>query len=330
MKKMNNIARLSLIGGILLGSAQAFAAAPLATPALKDIPYPDDEAPKAEEIALGRMLFFDNRISVNGSQSCATCHNPDLGFSDGLKVSTGAMGKPVARNAPHLYNLAWASAMFWDGRAATLEEQALGPIQAPGEMAMPMDQLLNNLGKITGYQEAFKKAYGSGPSKETVGKAIAAFERTIVSNNSPFDQYLAGNKQALGPEAQRGLALFQGKAGCNQCHDGANLTDDSFHNIGVGDGDIGRGKLDKNPNMVGAFKTPGLRNIALSGPYLHNGSEATLLDVIKFYNRGGNTDKNRDKLVKPLNLSDAEMHDLVAFLGALTDPVRIERPQLPE
>lgn len=305
-------------------------ASELSTPDVDDIEYPDDEPHSELEIELGKVLFFDTRLSVNHAQSCASCHNPDLGFSDGMANGIGAMGGTLGRNTPHLYNLAWASAMFWDGRMETLEEQALGPIEAAGEMNMPLNQLLPRLKKVPYYQDTFKKVYGQqGISKETLGRAIAAFERSIISNNSPFDQYLAGNKSAMSPAAIRGLEIFKGKGNCIDCHDGPNLTDDSYHNIGVNNGDDGRYAVTGNKNMKGAFKTPGLRNIIFSAPYLHDGSAATLEEVIDFYNKGGNGGENLDKLIKPLGLTTQEKFDLIAFLGALTDPVVIERPKVP-
>lgn len=313
-----------------IGLSGSTHASELSTPDVDDIEYPDDEPHSELEIELGKVLFFDTRLSVNHAQSCASCHNPDLGFSDGMANGIGAMGGTLGRNTPHLYNLAWASAMFWDGRMETLEEQALGPIEAAGEMNMPLNQLLPRLKKVPYYQDTFKKVYGQqGISKETLGRAIAAFERSIISNNSPFDQYLAGNKSAMSPAAIRGLEIFKGKGNCIDCHDGPNLTDDSYHNIGVNNGDDGRYAVTGNKNMKGAFKTPGLRNIIFSAPYLHDGSAATLEEVIDFYNKGGNGGENLDKLIKPLGLTTQEKFDLIAFLGALTDPVVIERPKVP-
>lgn len=313
-----------------IGLSGSTYASELSTPDIDDIEYPDDEPHSELEIELGKVLFFDTRLSVNHAQSCASCHNPDLGFSDGMANGIGAMGGTLGRNTPHLYNLAWASAMFWDGRMETLEEQALGPIEAAGEMNMPLSQLLPRLKKVPYYQDTFKKVYGKqGISKETLGRAIAAFERSIISNNSPFDQYLAGDKSAMSPAAIRGLEVFKGKGNCIDCHDGPNLTDDSYHNIGVNNGDEGRYAVTGNKNMKGAFKTPGLRNIIFSAPYLHDGSAATLEEVIDFYNKGGNGGENLDKLIKPLGLTTQEKFDLIAFLGALTDPVVIERPKIP-
>ncbi|WDE01286.1 cytochrome-c peroxidase [Thalassomonas actiniarum] len=305
-------------------------AAELGTPSLEDIEYPDDEPPTAEEIELGKVLFFDPRLSLNEKQSCATCHNPEMGFGDGMATGLGTMGEVLGRNTPHIYNLAWSSIFFWDGRAKTLEEQALGPISAPGEMNMPLPQLIKRLKKVPGYQKLFKAAYGdSGINKTTIARAISAFERSIITRNSSFDRYIQGDKNAMDPAAIRGLALFEGKARCTKCHDGVNFTDDSFHNIGVNNNDAGREKISKAQGMKGAFKTPGLRNVWLTSPYMHDGSEPSLEAVIRFYNKGSEGIAGVSKLIKPLNLSEDEISDLLAFLAALTDPIVIERPKIP-
>ncbi|WP_144392909.1 cytochrome-c peroxidase [Pleionea sediminis] len=303
---------------------------PLGTPDPDYIEYPYGEPPSEAEVELGKKLFFDPRLSVNESQSCATCHNPDLGFSDGVKFSFGANGKKLERHTPHLYNLAWNVIFAWDGRDMTLEEQALGPIESKAEMGMSLTILPQRLGSIPGYKKLFKEVYNSEEiTAELVTQAIAAFERTIISNNSPFDKYIAGDKNAMSPAAIRGLELFKGKARCTECHDGENFTDNSFHNLGIKGDDPGRAKIINDDSLFGAFKTPGLRNIALSPPYMHDGSKATLEEVMEFYNRGGDGAKNTSNVIKPLNLTKQEIYDLVAFMGALTDPVIIERPSLP-
>ena len=303
----------------------------LGVPDPATIEYPEGGRPSPEEIELGKTLFFDSRLSINHRESCASCHNPSLGFSDGMAKGLGAMGAGLGRNAPHLYNLAWSTVFFWDGRASTLEDQALEPIQSPGEMNLPLDSLIARLRRVTAYRERFAKVYGKpGICKENVGRAIAAFERTLISDNSAFDKYMRGNAGAMGPDAVRGLELFQGKARCIQCHSGPNFTDESFHNIGLGDGDIGRAKILSGATAKGAFKTPGLRNVALSAPYMHDGSEPTLESVVRFYSKGGAVAYGRDNLIKPLHLSEGEIRDLVAFLGALTDPIRIDPPEIPK
>ena len=267
-------------------------------------------------------------LSKNNNQSCATCHNPELGFSDGVASGIGSGGDILGRNAPHIYNLAWASSMFWDGRATTLEEQALGPIVSSAEMKMTPELALGRLNEIPEYVNRFKNVYGE-LTFENVGKALAAFERTFISDNSAFDQYIAGNKQAMSPSALRGLSVFVGKGNCVACHDGVNFTDDSFHNIGIDNGDVGRYALDPKPSFKGAFKTPGLRNIVFSAPYMHDGSLGSLEQVVEHYNTGAVGIADVSPLIKPLKLNVQEKADLVAFMAALTDPVIIERPKLP-
>ncbi len=327
----NFIAMLSmaLLLEFTIASSVASAEVPIGTPDVSDIEYPDDESPGLAEIELGKILFFDPRLSVNHNQSCATCHNPDLGFGDGLEKGIGTTGQELGRNTPHLYNLAWSVVFFWDGRAGSLEEQALLPIQSKEEMGMQLDLLVSRLNDVGEYRKRFKDVYGVEEiSADEVGKAIAAFERSIITNNSPFDRYMAGDKNAMGPAAIRGMKLFQNKARCTQCHDGSNFTDDSFHNLGVSK-DVGRAAIVNDKTLTGAFKTPGLRNVTLTGPYMHDGSLGSLVEVIEFYNQGGGANKNLDKLMKPLNLTDEEIMDLLAFLGALTDPVEITRPPIP-
>lgn len=311
------------------GSVTAFAAVPLGTPSVDDIEYPDDEPHTELEVELGKKLYFDTRLSLNKRQSCATCHNPDLGFGDGLAKGIGTMGEAIPRNTPHIYNLAWNSIFFWDGRSGTLEEQALGPIEAPGEMNLSLDEAVSRLKSVPYYAKTFDKVYGDGVTSENIGRAIAAFERTVITDNSPFDKYLKGDKAAMSPAAVRGLALFEGKANCTKCHDGVNFTDQSFHNIGVKGEDMGREKIAGDESLAKAFKTPGLRNVAFTAPYMHDGSEPSLEAVVRFYNRGGDVKEGISELIVPLNLNDEEVMDLVAFMGALSDPVEIERPDLP-
>lgn len=318
--------RLVLLPALFCSTALAFE--PLGTPRPDTIKHPDGVPPNAAMVELGRALFFDHRLSGNRQQSCASCHMPELGLGDGTAKGRGTTGGALPRNTPHLYNLAWNISFFWDGRAQSLEEQALGPIQAPGEMNMPLPRMIATLSALTGYQAQFRTAFGSEEvSAEKVAQAIAAFERTLVSNNSAFDRYQAGDRNAMSPEAVRGLALFTGKAQCVQCHDGPNFTDNSFHNIGVGDADPGRATVVQDRSLTGAFKTPGLRNVALTAPYMHDGSQKTLEDVMRHYNRGGRKTPHLDRLMKPLKLNNREIMELIAFMGALTDPVRVDRPQ---
>ena len=311
---------------LIFWTTYGFSSDPIGIPDPYDIEYPNDEEHSDYEIYLGKVLFFDNRLSFNNKQSCATCHNPDLGFGDGLKKGRGAKGDVLERNTPHLYNLAWNSTFFWDGRSTTLEEQALIPISSPKEMNMPIDVLTPKLLNVPYYQKMFRMVYGDeGITKNTIARALAAFERSIVVDDTPFDRYMKGDKIAMSSAQIRGMQLFQNKARCTECHDGPNFTNEAFHNIGVGGDDAGRMKIDKSANF-GAFKTPGLRNVLLTAPYMHDGSIGTLEEVIDFYDKGGTHKENLDKLMKPLDLTDNEKADLIAFLGALTSPLEIKRP----
>jgi len=300
------------------------------TPDRFDIEYPNDEEPSPALIELGKVLFFDNRLSSNNAQSCGTCHDPDLGFGDGKEFSLGAMGLPVSRNTPHLYNLAWNSLFFWDGRSASLEEQALNPIEAEGEMNMSLADLSPTLQSIPGYKPLFKAAFHNEEiSNQKIAAAISAFERSLIVDNTPLDKYLAGDLNAIGADAKRGLNLFVNKAKCIACHDGPNLTDNSFHNIGLSSTDTGRKAIIDSPDLNRAFKVPGLRNNQYTAPYMHDGSIKTIEAVIRFYNRGGDNKENLSSLIQPLNLSENEIKDLVAFLATMNQEIQIERPILP-
>jgi cytochrome c peroxidase len=298
---------------------------------------PENNPISEAKIELGRKLYFDARLSKDGSVSCATCHDPDKGFSDARATSLGIGRQAGARNAPTVMNRLFSQEQFWDGRAADLEAQALGPIENPIEMGHTLPDMVSNLKALSGYAPAFQAAFGSPEiNPDRVGRAIATYERIVLAGNSPFDRYQAGEKTMLGESAVRGMALFNDAArgNCVTCHAGFNFTDESYHNLGVGmdkpNPDWGRFSVSKNEFDKGAFKTPTLRNVAQSGPYMHDGSEATLLDVVKFYDRGGNKNQWLSKEIKPLNLTDQDRADLVAFLESLTGDVRgTEKPTLP-
>ncbi len=299
---------------------------------LPPLPIPADNPPTADTIALGRKLFFDPRLSVNNSISCATCHDPKLGWGNGQKLAAGFEGKFGTRNTPTVINAAYATAQFWDGRAPSLEEQAAGPIANPVEMNQPHEAVSIRLNNYPEYTVAFVNAFGPGPI--TIGKvekALASYERTLLSGNSPFDRYeYGGDKTALSPQAIRGLALFRSKdkGNCIVCHSiggrDAVFSDGQFHNLGVGldsSGellDLGRFHATKVDAHKGSFKTPTLRNVAITGPYMHDGSLKTLKDVVDFYAGGGSSNPYLDKEVKPLPLTRAERDDLMAFLSSLT------------
>ena len=297
------------------------------------ITFPAENGYTRERELLGRTLFFDPRLSSSQIMSCATCHNPALSWGDGLPRAVGHGMKQLGRRTPTILNLAEAERLFWDGRATSLEEQALGPIEAPGEMNMPLPRALEILTSIPGYRTMFEAAYpGEGITTATLGKAIATFERTVISGDAPFDEWIAGREDAISASAKRGFVVFNTKGNCAKCHTGWNFTDHSFHDLGMKDADIGRGKfLPKLERMQHAFKTPTLRNVLDRRPYMHDGSLATLEAVIDYYDRGG--DAKRPGLapeMKSLALTPAEKQDLVAFMRTLTSadaPVQI--PVLP-
>jgi len=306
----------------------------LANAPLPAVPVPADNPQTDEKVRLGRMLYFDGRLSRDGTISCATCHAPATGWANHNPTDTGIGGQVGGRNSGTIIDSAYMRYQFWDGRAGSLEEQALGPISNPIEMGETLENAVRKLDAIPGYRSAFERVFGTGVTADGIGKAIAAFERTIVSGPSPYDRYVAGERDALSPAARRGLALFNGKGHCSPCHSGPTFSDQGFHNLGVGsdaaEPDIGREAVTHDPADRGRFKTPGLRNVAETAPYLHDGSEPTLAAVIDLYDRGGVPNDNLDPLVMPLALTDQEKADLVAFLEALTGPVApVETPILP-
>jgi cytochrome c peroxidase len=296
---------------------------------------PPDNPLTAGKIDLGKQLYFDKRLSADGTVACVTCHAPDKGFSDGRPTSTGIKGQVGGRNAPVTINRLFSQEQFWDVRADSLEDQALGPIQNPIEMGHTLEGMVATLGKLKGYREQFTKVFGTPVTKDGVAKAIASFERTLLCGNSAFDRFEAGDKEALTASTQRGLTLFRAEANCMTCHTGFNFTDEGLHNIGVGfdkpNPDLGRYNVTKKEADKGAFKTPTLRNIAASAPYLHDGSAKTLEDVIEFYDKGGIKNPNLSKKIKPLNLTAKEKADLVAFLKSLSCPdLKVAAPALPQ
>lgn len=328
---------LATLSAFSVSLAQAAGKAGMPDPWLRpvDVPAPPNNQPTAVRIDLGRALFFDPRLSSSGFLSCASCHNPALGWSDGLATGLGHDFKRLGRATPTVLNAVYQPLLMWDGRKPNLEEQALGPIESPAEMNMPLDELVKRLNGIAGYKPLFEKAYpGEGITKETIGKAIASFERTIVSTDAPFDRWRKGDKRAMDASAIRGFELFQDKAACVKCHQGFNFTDNGFHNIGVrslGDTeDEGRFAHRKVKILKGAFKTPTLRDIELTAPYMHNGIYSTLEEVIEHYDRGGDNKSNLSPNMKPLGLTDQEKKDLLAFMKSLTGPaIRVEIPRLP-
>jgi cytochrome c peroxidase len=290
---------------------------------LPPAPVPADNPQTDAKIRLGRQLYFDKRLSSDGTINCASCHQPDKGWADTGPVSEGVAHKKGGRNSPTIIDAAYSVPQFWDGRAIHLEKQAVGPLQNPVEMDLTMDVIIFRLKNIPGYVKQFQEVFGTEPTEDDVAKAIASFERTIVSKNSPYDRYIQGDRAAMSKAAIRGMRLFSRKGRCSTCHSGPYFSDSEFHNLGVGYkngqyADVGRYGVTKDPKDMGAFKTPTIRQVAVTAPYLHDGSEKTLLDVIDLYDRGGIRNPNLDRAVVPLNLTDREKRDLVAFMEALT------------
>ncbi len=286
---------------------------------------PKDNPLTQEKVQLGKLLFFDKRLSQNDSIACGSCHMPTLAFTDGQPVSAGIHRQQGGRSAPASINRVFSSAQFWDGRAATLEEQSVGPFANPIEHGFKNhDELVAKINTIEGYKPLFKKAFGTEEiSTALIGKAIASFQRTILSGNSPYDRFdYRGEENALSPAAQRGLKLFLGKARCTRCHSGFNFTDEKFHNLGIDwdmdHVDLGRYHVTKNPEEIGAFKTPTLREISRTAPYMHNGRFASLRAVVDFYDQGGIANPHQDSLIISLKLTEQEKKDLIEFLLSLS------------
>jgi len=322
--------------------------------------FPENPA-TPEKVELGKKLFFDRRLSGDGTMACATCHNPETGYSDGLALSLSYPTTRNWRNAPAIINLAYYKVYFWDGRAATLEEQALFPMMSAFEMNQNLDFLEEELKEVPEYVETFQKVFGGEITRERAAMAIAAFERTIVSTNAPVDKYLNGDKGALTDEQRKGYDIFTGKGNCTACHNGPNLTDNKFYNIGVPDDpavvndprvsatrrftakvsgykayrtlmeDPGRYLVTKDRGDWKAFRTPSLREVAITGPYMHNGIFGTLEEVIEFFNKGGGDDPNRTPEMKSLDLTAGEKHALLVFLKEALkgDLTAVRMPEVP-
>lgn len=324
---------------------------------LQPLPVFPENPMTPEKIDLGRKLFFDRRLSGDGTMSCATCHDPERGYGDGLPVSLSYPTTKNWRNAPTLINVGYNRVFFWDGRAGSLEEQALFPVMSAFEMNQNLDFLEEELKEVPEYVEAFQKVFGGEITREGVAMALAAFQRSIISRGSPLDMFLEGDRDALTPQQRRGLDVFTGKGGCVECHSGPNLTDNGFYNLGVPEqpemtadpgvsatrrftakvagyrayktlkDDPGRYLVTKDRKDWKAFRTPTLREIGLTGPYMHNGVFKSLDEVIEFLDRGGGDDPNKTDKLKPLNLSPEDKKALRAFLlEALSGEVTVVRP----
>ena len=297
------------------------------------IPSPPSNPLTPEKAELGKTLFFDPRLSRTGAVSCASCHNPAFDWSDGLGRGLGVTGVPLPRKTPTVLNAAWLSALMWDGRAGSLEQQAILPITAEHEMGMPLEDAVQRVKSIPGYAPLFEAAYPGVPiGAETLLGALASFQRTLVSADSPFDKWIAGDEEAISNAAKRGFMVFNEAGRCSKCHSGWRLTDDSFHDIGLKSADKGRGEF-APPSVVimqHAFKTPTLRDFRLSGPYMHDGSMTTLDEVIDHYEDGGAKRPSLSPEMKAVTLSAQERADLIAYLKTLQGPpLDVKHPRLP-
>lgn len=304
---------------------------------LEPVPVPADNPQTDAKVELGKQLYFDPRLSYDGTISCASCHDPEKGWSNSDTFATGIKGQRGGRSAPTVINAAYHPLQFWDGRADKLEGQALGPIQNPIEMGHTIDACVECLEAIPGYKKQFKEVFNSGVTAEGIAKAIAAFERTVLSGDAPYDAFVAGDTKALSEAAARGKEIFFNKGHCTACHSGPNFSDASFHNIGVGmdkeKPDEGRMVISKLLGDRGAFKTPTLREIARTAPYMHDGSIKTLEEVVEHYAKGGTANAQLDEEIYEIKLTDQEKKDLVTFmkegLASKSYPM-IKPPKLPE
>jgi len=285
------------------------------------VPLPVDNTPTAARVSLGKDLFFDQLLSTDGSTSCASCHRPEYAFAEPDTVSHGVGGRPGKRNTPSVLNTAYYPVLLWDGRHTSLESQALAPLLHPDEMANEDEaSLVERLEQK--YGQRTQDTMGEPLSITSIAKALACYQRTLFSGDSDFDRFEAGQREAIGEAARRGRTLFFGSTGCGNCHVPPLFTDFEFHNLGAGwrgtgDDDLGRFVVTGEQHDIGAFRTPSLRDVARTAPYMHDGSIGTLREVVEFYNRGGKANENRDGLIASLGLSSAEIDDLVAFLKTL-------------
>ncbi|HEV3022469.1 MAG TPA: cytochrome c peroxidase, partial [Pirellulales bacterium] len=284
-------------------------------------PPPTENELTPQRVRLGRKLFFDPLLSADGTVACASCHDPQHGFANDSPRAVGIHGQVGSRNAPSLLNRAYGTSFFWDGRAATLEAQALEPIANPLELGSHVSDVVDKLAADARYREAFAAAYEGDVTAENLARALAAFERVLLSGDSAVDRFQAGDASALTDTQRHGLWLFESRGRCWRCHRGPNYSDEEFHNTGVAalqaTPDRGRHAVTGDESDQGRFKTPSLRDVSRTGPYMHDGSLATLRDVVDFYNRGGGKNPRLDAVITPLGLSEDDVESLVEFLKAL-------------
>ena len=296
---------------------------PQAPLGLPPVIWPADNPYSAARVELGRYLFFDARLSANGKVSCATCHPPEHAFAGGEPAPLGVTGKALRRRAPTLINRAYGRSQFLDGRAATLEAQVAGPVTHPDEMATTREAAAGAIARIAGYQALFERAFGDSLiSFDRITKAIASFERTILSGNSPYDRYLNGDKNALSREAKRGLEIFERSGECSECHSGFNFTNEKFASLGIGPDqeppDLGLAEISGKSRDEGKFRVPTLREVVRTGPYMHDRRFKTLDDVLEFYRKGGQPGRHLDSRIAPFFLDGRAKADLTAFLESLS------------
>ena len=296
---------------------------------LGEMPHPSDNEMSADKIALGKEFFFDKRLSLDESISCAVCHKPGLAFTDGLKVSDGIMGRKSNRNSPTLLNAAYLPKLMYDGELSTLEMQSIVPIQEHNEMGMDMKKLMERLKAVPEYQEAAKKIFNREMDAWVLTRSLAAYQRSLVSDNSPFDQYYYGkNSWAISSSAKRGWKLFSEKLYCTSCHPAPHFTTYKVESNGLYENygaDNGRFRINNDSTEMGKFKVPSLRNIQITDPYMHDGSIESLSEVLDHYSKGGNHHKNQHPVIQPFKLTKGEKKDLINFLYSLTDMSFMER-----
>lgn len=322
----------ALASGLIACATQATSGVGYArSPALPAPPDPADNPTTPEKAALGKQLFFDKRLSGDGSMACQGCHFRHLGWTDGLPLSRKVGGGMNTRHTPTVYNTAYLSSWYWDGRAPTLEGQITAAWK--GQIGADPAKASAVIAAIPGYQSQFKGVFGAAPNPDNVAKALAAFLRSLNSGEAPWDRYAAGETTAVTADAAAGYQLFTGKAGCAACHRPPLFTDSQFHNIGLEAGkpqpDPGRFAVTKDPADMSAFKTPTLRSVAISGPYFHDGSAASLEQAVRYMAAGGNPTASRSGLLVDRKLSDTEISQIIAFLNSLTSEEVFTAPQLP-
>ena len=289
-------------------------------------PVPEDNPLTSDKVKLGRKLFGDKILSRNRKLACKGCHQPKKAFTDGRAKAVGVYGRQGNRSVPTLVNRAYGRAFFWDGRTSTLEEQVVKPIESESEMDMTVPEVVERLKRKRRYRKMFRQAFGREINGQDLARALAGYVRTIYSGNSPFDRYIYGDRNVLSEQARRGLRIFRGKGNCTACHIGPTLSDEDFHNTGVAwkNGkflDEGRFAITGEPEQKGAFKTPTLREVARTAPYMHDGSLTKLEDVIDFYDDGGRKNPNLDEEIRPLKLTAREKREVLTFLKSLTGRV---------